>query len=645
MANAQQRNRQAVEEPQWLKLHVSEVDAGFYGEGTFEETTFDNSGTVSHNRIFLGPGLGLDLAGSIYHPNLFRFILNTEGAYGWSDETIKSRSSTIHRSEMQYLGRVFGNADILANKPVRANVFGNYDHSFRDYDFFNRVIVDSSRYGGGISYNQGPLSAGVSYSHREEDASGLAGLSASEDDVVAVQLRHTRSSGGTSVDYNFNQYSRGDFGFVGKGNDHSFTIADNERFGSRNQFNLNSSASYFRRNFLFASSDEISGRGTLDIEHAGNLSSYYDASYDHYTTGDFNSDNYYGQAQLRHQLYESLASTLIAQGANTELSDGLNSGYTRRFGAGFNEAYTKRIGTEHRVTANTAFMVEHVDQQSISRVENERHTFSAGVGGSGLDSFFLNLPNVMQFTIVVRDPNNSAFYVRGIDYGITTIGPQTLIERIPGSRIPAGSTVLVDYQIVPTSAGSYEALNELFQIRFDLFQNLWGLYARVNLYDNNARMDLRVQSLMSYSFGSDVTWNWLRAGAEYEIYDSSFSDYRAIRLFQSFSFRPDPESSWGVNFSESWTDYTDSNRKEQNYRFITLYHRALTQRLRLDLNGGVHVRRGENVDETLAAARPGIDYVLGKTSVRAEYDYEHQLFLNREERDKHLFLIRIKRVF
>ncbi|MDB6028070.1 MAG: hypothetical protein JWM68_4293 [Verrucomicrobiales bacterium] len=645
-ANAQQRRR-FIEEPQWLKLRVSEVDAGVYAEGTFEETSFDNgSTTISHNRVFIGPSMGLNLAGSIYHPNLFRFVLNTQGSYGWSDETITTPTSTRHRSQMEYLGRVFGSADIFANKPLRGNVFGSYDHSFRDYDFFNRVTVDSSRYGGRVNYNEGPFSVGVSYSHREESASGLIGMSDSKDDVAVMQLRHTRVSGSTSLDYSFNQYTRADLGRSGEGSDHTITLADSEKFGSRDQFDLNTSASYFRRNFSSEPSDEINGHATLNIEHRPTLNSYYDVAYDRYGTGDFTSDNYYGQAQLRHQLYESLTSTLIAQAANNEVSDALNSGYTRRFGVGFSEGYTKHIGTEHRVTLNTSLMVEHVDQETISRVKNERHAFNSGAGGAGLENFFLNLPNVMGFTIVVTDSTDAEpAFVRGIDYDVTTLGPQTLIERLPGSRIASGSTVLVDYQVIPTGAGSYDSLNELFQIRFDLFKNLWGLYARVNLYDNNAPMDLRVQRLMSYNIGSDVTWRWLRAGAEYEIYDSNFSDYRSFRLFQSFAFRPDPDSSLGINFSEAWTDYTDANRKEQNYRFITLYHRSLTSKLRLDVNGGIHIRRGDAVDQTLATFRPGIDYTIGKTSIRAEYDYEHQLFLDREERSRHMFILRIRRVF
>jgi hypothetical protein len=63
------------------------------------------------------------------------------------------------------------------------------------------------------------------------------------------------------------------------------------------------------------------------------------------------------------------------------------------------------------------------------------------------------------------------------------------------------------------------------------------------------------------------------------------------------------------------------------------------------MEGGIYLRSGQNVEQTMATARPGIDYILGRTTIRAMYDYEYQLFLNSEERNKHLFTVRISRTF
>src|SRR5690606_31462435 len=128
-----------IEEPRWMTLNISESSVGVFAEGRFEETTFDNTGhTITRNYLFVGPSVGLNMNGSIYHPNLFRFQVNTEGAYGWGKDEVKSPTRSMNRTTMEYLGRFNGTADILSTKPLNAHLFGNYDHTYRDYDFFNR---------------------------------------------------------------------------------------------------------------------------------------------------------------------------------------------------------------------------------------------------------------------------------------------------------------------------------------------------------------------------------------------------------------------------------------------------------------------------------------------------------------------------
>jgi hypothetical protein len=178
-----------------------------------------------------------------------------------------------------------------------------------------------------------------------------------------------------------------------------------------------------------------------------------------------------------------------------------------------------------------------------------------------------------------------------------------------------------------------------------LWDNLLGVYGRINLSLNDAPADLLVQDVEAYTVGTDLSWSYLRLGAEYELYYSTESDYRTARLFQSLAFHPDEASSLSFDFSETWIDYVDNNQSEQDYRFITRYHRALTHRFSLETDAGIAIRRGNGVDQFLAAFRPSVKYVIGKTSIDAGYDYEYELFLNSEERQRQLFFLRLKRMF
>lgn len=641
-ASAQARYRR-IEEPQWLKLDVSGANTGVYAEGVFQETSVSDGESTTYNRFFFGPSFGLNLDGSIYHPYFLRFAVSADGSYGRAEQNVESSGGKSHREDFQYIGRFQGRADILSNKPLNGGIFGSYGRSYREYDFFNRATVDSSGYGARLSYGKPWLSLNANYSHHEEDLFDTTVPSSTSEDIVTFEARNMRSRGNSSFNYTFNQYHVSGEGSLGDGRNHTLSISDDERYGSRDQIQFNSNASYSRRDASSDSSDQIIANTSLGIDHRANLKSSYDLDFDRFQTADgFSSETYAGQAQLQHQLYESLTSTLLGFASDFETADDSSSGYARRFGGGLTEAYTKRLTENHRVRISNSILVEHIDQQGISTIKNERHTFPLPPAGQ---SFFLNLPNIDEPSIVVTDTSETRRYIEGIDYEVFVSGTRTEIQRITGGGIPEGATVIADYSATPSAQGSYETFGEFFQIRFDLWKNLLGIYNRTSFSLNNAPPELHAQQTASYIFGADLNWRAFRAGAEYEIYDSDQSDYRSARLFQSYSFRPDDSSSLGVDLSQAFTEYVDANRREQNYRFITRYNRSVNSRLRFGVDAGTDFRRGEGVDQTLATLRSSLDYVIGKTTVRAEYNYEYSFFLNSEERNKHLFTLRIRRVF
>jgi hypothetical protein len=653
-----------AQEPQWLKIRVSEVSAGVYAEGRSEETSFRNSDTsVRYDRLFVGPMTGVVLDGSVYHPNLVEFHLNTEGSFGWAHQNASSGSYSKD-SQYEYLGRFSGTVDILDSKPLHGSIFGDYDHSFRDYDFFSRLTVDSWRYGSRAVYTHKPWTFNTSYTHREETAYGRAytytnvvanvstniihfnGITTLNDDTVAAEARHERARGGSSLNYTFNQYSREDAGRIGEGQDHLFAIGDNETFGSRAQHTLISSANFTHRENNLEPSDEASARTGLNLEHNPNLNSLYDLNYDRFETASFNSDNYYGQGQLRHQLYDSLTSTLLLRGSDNEVHDGGGNGFTRRLGAGFGESYTKRLSSISRLRLSNSLLAEHVDSMGVSSIENEPHSFTTGTGGAPPGNFFLNQANVRSSSLRIYNISRTREYTRGIDYMVFVEGALTRIQRQINAGVPTmDDSVVADYQAEPTPEGNYEALSESVSIRIDFWNNLLGIYSRLNLFANNASKELRVQDLLSFAVGTDLSWRWMRAGAEEEYYDSTFSTYRSTRLFQGVSFNLDGTSSISADVNEAWNRYIDSGRSEQSYSFITRYRNLLTTSMAFNIEGGISRREGDGVEQTLATIRPGIDYSVGRTTLRAEYNYEYELYLRNEERTRHMFLVRMRRVF
>jgi hypothetical protein len=675
-AHAQARYGPRYQQPQWFTFRLSELSAGAYAEGTYQTSDFrESGGSVTYTRTFAGPALGLVGSGSIYHPNLLQYNINADGAFGYSQDRTSGSGGTSETTQLEWLGRVAANAELLSTKPYKGGAFLSYDNNYRDTDFFTRVLVETLRYGGRVSWDTGPVTFYGDYVHRDENSTmpyvttsavlvtnvvnGTNVVTVrtvrtstdqemiSHEDNVTAGLRNERARGGTTLNYNYNRYTRQDGDQLGEGTDQSVSLADSERFGAREQYRLNTSASFSRRDTTAEQSDEIVANAYLNAEHTDTLSSFYDFNFDDFKLDTYSSQSYSGSASLQHQLYDSLLSTLTLRASDNEFGDNINEGFYRRYGAGITLGYTKRLTDVSRLRINTSTFLDHVDQMNQGTVVNERHALlpDGEEGAPYPYSFFLNLPGVMLVTIVITDQQRVQVFQPGSDYEIIPDGSRVLIRwiTVPGRPIPPA--VLASYQSEPTPPGNYEIFSEYFQARLEFWKNLWGVYGRVNLTRNNAEEILRVHELTSYVAGSDVNWRWLNAGAEYEIYDSTESDYRAARLFQSLRFRLDDVSTLNFDFLQTFIQYQNPDRQEQNYRFIARYRRALSRRLAFDVDAGVLLRRGEGVDELNATLRPHLKYVVGKTTIDTGYDYEYLDFLDNERRQKHMLYVRLKRMF
>jgi hypothetical protein len=284
--------------------------------------------------------------------------------------------------------------------------------------------------------------------------------------------------------------------------------------------------------------------------------------------------------------------------------------------------------------------VDDVEQKGVGTVVNEKHTV-----GSPPDTFELNLPRILTSTIVVMDARRIIVYSPVIDYQIIVNGERTFISLIPGTTIPPNSVVSVDYRAIPSGQGEYISISDYAGARLDLWRGLWDVYTRIGFAQNNAPANLHVQNITSYAFGTDFHWHWFGAGAEYIIFDSDQTHYRSARLYQTANYVIDSKSAVGASAIESSTDYLDTHRHEEDLRFITFYHRNMERNLRFNFEAGFDVHRGPGVDQTLATVRPSLDYLIGRTSISLSYDYEYSLYLDSEERNKHLFTARIRRVF
>lgn len=634
------------EEPHWLTVNMNQAFTGVYAEASQEEAKFAGNPTVTQTRVFVGPLVGLDMSGSVYHPNLMTFHTIVDGSAGWMYQNFTGPNARTENS-LGYLGSFTGNAQLFDHKPLNGELFASYAHTYQDYDFFNRVYMDTWRYGGGLRYGEGPWLFSTRVWEESQDATSSGTPTKTERTVATFDATHNRDHGATSFNYTFSDYTANDYGTLGYGQDHTLGLMDTETFGSRDQIHSTVNLSYNHLDNFSEPTDIYNAMGNLYVDHSDTLKSIYNLNYQRENFGSDKDDTLTGSAALQHKLYDSLTSEIGVQGYRTTASSGEASQDSWQFGGGPAFNYTKKLGDGARLTAFESLLLLHTDVEStggIIPVIDEAHTFGTGAHAPP-DTFFLLQPQVITSTIVITDTQHlpPQGFIPGLDYQVINNGQMTLIRRLAGSRMP--NAVLVSYSFASSPSGSYDTLNNGSGIRFDFFDNLFGVYTRYNLIRNYGAENLLVQNLDDVVFGGDVTWRCLRGGAEYEVYDSNLSSFKAWRFFEALTVQPDEYSSFSLNLNQTFTHYDQSGVNEESYSFIARYSRALTRHVGLTLEGGFTELRGDTVGQTLAVFRPMLQYTYGKFSASIGYDYGYDEYLGTDRRIRNMGFLRISRRF
>lgn len=637
------RYRQQRIEPQPVHIRLRDIEFGTMAEGSFQQTEFLETGrTYRNDRLFIGPQLGLGMDGWIYHPSFIRFRLAGQGAYGRSDQTVKSDTREVNTDEWSVFGRFSGSLTVLPGKPLSGGAEAGYGRSYREYDFFTHTAVESRSYGVHLNYRESAYDGSVSYNHSEERMLDTEVPYSSRNDVVSMRAHRLRERGDTSFDSSVNRYNVSGAAAGSEATDYTVALADSARLGSREQAILQSQTSFTHRDSPEEQSDQWIAGESLQVEHSPILHSSYDLRYDRYDTGTYIGQNASGSASLSHQLYKSLLSSVSVHGIGSDAESESTSALSTSYGGSWGESYTKLLGRAHSLHLDHSLSYDWVHQPSANRAVNEQHTFPRP---PEIESFFLNLSDAVESSVVVKDQARVREYIRGMDYEVFRYGYRTEIRRIPGGQIREGEAVLVDYSTETNAEGDYVSSRETAGIRLDLWRNLWSLYARMSTTRNNANSTLHVHEMRMYSYGTELRWERLRGIASREMYESDVNRHRSTRFSESYSFRPGALSSMSVHLSQAFIEYQDAGREETDYRYTARYSRTLTSRLSGSADAGFDVRRGEGVDQTLLVIRPEFHYRIGRTAIDFQYDYERNDYLDTERRLRHTFMLSLKRRF
>lgn len=109
---------------------------------------------------------------------------------------------------MSYLQRYNGDVNFLRQQPYSFGFFAERDQNFRDYDFFNRVKVDDTLYGGRAGFAGGPVPFRVRVSHLDEDVTQTLLPSQRKETSLSLNASNIRDRGDTTLTYSLTDYDR-----------------------------------------------------------------------------------------------------------------------------------------------------------------------------------------------------------------------------------------------------------------------------------------------------------------------------------------------------------------------------------------------------------------------------------------------------
>ncbi len=644
-----------AEDPTWFRLDgLPQVSTGVEVDGSTENDRISGVNST-YNTLFITPTVGLKTSGSIYHPNLLAFDFDGELGWGWNQMQTTSPGYSQSINESDELNRYLLQVNLLEEKPYNASFFASEDHTYRDYGSFDTFTVDSSRYGGRMNWNTDYLSINTDFGYRDEKDTGLVDYSEVAEtyfNFVGINRRH---SGQTTLTARWDMFDN----ILNLGNElttmnESVGISDSETFGRRQQITAATGVTFSHSEYGGQQTDTINASENVNITHSRTLDSFlifdFEQNYLH------PADETYAQGTcgIRHQLYESLTSTLDVHGSHQDSSDASGSSSTDMYGVGLAESYLKRLQSWGRLSIGAGIVVDHQDDtasgSTLTSIDEPHQLYLPT--SPQYRPVYLNRPNVNAASIQVTAGGQAL--VQATDYDVVKSGSLTEVRLIT----PASShlqpllgandnlTVSITYQSDSANNASYESLNSNVQIRLDLFGRL-GIYGRLNWMDNNAPPTVVTQTLTDLVGGVDYHWRWLRTGAEYEDYDSNFSQYTALRFYQDLDFQVNQRSSLSMDFNETFYHYT-GNGDQTLYQFITRYNIQLWSSLSFYIQGGCSLQDVMGTEQLAGSAQTGFTWSRGKLSVRAGYEFNDQSTSSSaftEERDKDRVFAYLKRTF
>ncbi len=576
-----------------------------------EANSRSSSNTVFEER------LRLSTDGYVYHPNLLDFGTGvTLGLYQQQFDSEPGISGRASGTLMEF----DVNARVLKEKRYPLSLFARRHLGFQHRSFQASAEERVQAQGLTWSLRTRLLPIRLQLSRTETETAGTDHNDPGQfyrEDRLQLSAEHKAGMGGdVSFAYEFqsNLETRAN---LSNYDTQRIALRHVVGFGDKDRYRLNSDVTWFDQTGTIAY-EYLTWREWLLMDHRTNLRSWYGLDYDSQTQGAGGAEqqSWRLSAGVRHQLYESLTSTLAASMEKSDYGAGGNRDRLA-FGPGF--TYRKR-NPWGRLAADYAY---DETREETSAVGDTRLLTRELAVFQDPDPITLDASRVDAGSIVIIRQDFGRVYELGTDYSVLRFGNNMEIRRIPTGDIADGERVWVEFSGGLGGATSTSIVSHSYGIG-QYFDFGLSIYYRGNRQDETIDPDeaVRARNIRNDLFGARYTIGPFYVSAERRTEESDVP-FTESRVDVGWSRRFPSRGTLSLSAGWSNATYEPPDEREVLYRNLTAtYSQPLASRLMF--SGQASFR---NQEDSVNGSDRGLDldltlrWTLRQVTCLAQYEF------------------------
>jgi len=585
-------------------------------------------------------GFLLNTSSYILNPGIM--VLDIGGEY--NPELKREQQIVIpDRTEARTLKRLEAGLDLLRSKSLNLGAFAKYTEGYTNRENITNLKTNAFNFGGYLNWSNRFLPFRMTYDQGDwEEIETETGRSYTTSNS---RLQANVNKSFSKRDKNEFIYFHRDYQRINTFAAETRNISDN--FNLNNRIFFDNNQKYFLRS-LISGTDQIGTDAfrrifvnenlTLDLPQNLDLVGNYTYSTNKREVQNIKQHNI--RTLLRHQLYESLTSSLLYEFNRTTQT----YYFERRNKFGIDLRYEKKIPFQGRLLISGELYkqpLKHESESLLLKILDEEHILRDG------ELELLDRPNVILSSVLVKDPTGTIIYQEYLDYVLIEQNVYIEIQRVAGGQIPNNSAVLVDYTI--QQEGSYEYHIDYYRVhaRLMIYNRLLEVYyTRAQQdYSNQVNTEnVTLNYLTQNIYGTKLEYKFASLGVEYEDYNSSITPFTLWRYYLQLQGNAKGKLLYSVN--GNYRDYHMLyNNTYQTYADVmgNLAY-SISPAARISFEMGYRKQIGEGIDLDLYTSRLEFNLNYRKLFLKAGVEVYRRIRLG-EHLDYYNVYVKLVRTF